>query len=811
MIRTPIAIVVVSQDEPFCQWLDEAYHGSEQSVIGGIRCRSIADAVEELGRQSIQVMIVDLAALDSPDELALIEPAELPSDVAVVLASERKDRALTRRAADRLGVQFFHKGEIDHRGLRRIVRDGRQTNASRADARQTKELLQAVIDASPVAIMGLDQEGYITLWNASAVSLFGWTAGEMYGRGPSAITSEAEQLRFSGRARRAESFQEVESVRTRRDGTTVEVAVSGAPLLDASGQPRGAVRVFVDLSEQKRTERELEIRVHQLEALAAFGQHAASLTDLDTVFDEAIELVTDVLRLEHGGLGEFLYEEDEGALVIRASRGLAQAEARPRSAPRRRAADRTVRLGQPLVIEDVRMQQPLSDVPAAAARYGLLSLLSVPIPGLQRPFGNILVGGREPRDFTPYEVTFAQSVANVVSMAVERNRSDDALRHSEEQLRQVQKMEAIGQLAGGVAHDFNNLLTVINGFTEVVLTHMDPSDPRRAQLSEVLKAGNRAASLTGQLLIISRRQVLTFVPVNVNTVLEEMEQLLRRVLTEDIHLVVHQERALWGVMADPGQLGQVILNLTVNARDAMPDGGELSISTANAVIGNHADREGAVLQAGDYVILEISDTGTGMDEATRQRVFEPFFTTKAMGRGTGLGLATVYGIVKQADGEIQVSSAVGKGTRVKVYFPRILAAAEAAPEKPASQSPRGTETVLIAEDEPGVRSLATAVLQSVGYTVLPAETPEAAVRICTEHPGPVHLLLTDVVMPGMSGGEVAERVRAASPTTKIVFMSGHLADVTLRHGILETNALYLQKPFTPNALAAIVRSALDGS
>jgi PAS domain S-box-containing protein len=380
----------------------------------------------------------------------------------------------------------------------------------------------------------------------------------------------------------------------------------------------------------------------------------------------------------------------------------------------------------------------------------------------------------------------------------------------EEQLRQAQKMEAVGRLAGGVAHDFNNLLTVINGYGDLVLAGLPAEDPNRELVREVVAAGQRAAGLTRQLLAFSRKAIVEPRPLNLAAVVADVDRMLRRVIGEDIQLVVAADPAVGTVRADPGQVEQVILNLVVNARDAMPTGGRLTIETRNVSLDeSYAAAHPPEVRPGEYVMLAVSDTGCGMDAATAARAFEPFFSTKGE-RGTGLGLATVHGIVRQSGGHVAVYSEVGVGTAFKVYFPR----AEAVPPDAKTRAglaavPRGTETVLLVEDENAVRELARRVLRDFGYAVLEARDGAEAVRAATEHPGPIDLVATDVVLPRGSGREVAERVAAVRPGARVLFLSGYTDDAVVRHGILQGEVNFLQKPFTPAALALKVREVLD--
>jgi two-component system, cell cycle sensor histidine kinase and response regulator CckA len=380
----------------------------------------------------------------------------------------------------------------------------------------------------------------------------------------------------------------------------------------------------------------------------------------------------------------------------------------------------------------------------------------------------------------------------------------------EEQFRQAQKMDAFGQLAGGVAHDFNNLLTIINGFSEIVLGNLPLGDPNRELLAEVHKAGERSAGLTRQLLAFSRQQVLAPRVLDLNEVVGDTASMLRRVIGEDVKLSTTTANGLWPVKADPGQVEQILLNLAVNARDAMPTGGKLTIETGNVLLDETYAASHSDARPGPHVLLAVSDSGCGMSAAVRAKIFEPFFTTKGPGKGTGLGLATVYGIVKQSGGHIGVYSEVGVGTTFKVYLPRTVQAGEGAKLQSTLRSPpQGTETVLVVEDDAVVRGLTRHILQHAGYAVLEAATGDEALRVATGHIGRIHLLVTDVVMPGLGGRAAAERLAERYHGLRVLFVSGYTDDAVVRHGVLHDKVNFLQKPFTPSALALKVREVLD--
>ena len=387
-----------------------------------------------------------------------------------------------------------------------------------------------------------------------------------------------------------------------------------------------------------------------------------------------------------------------------------------------------------------------------------------------------------------------------------------AQRQLEEELHHAQKMEAIGRLAGGVAHDFNNMLTAISCYGEMLLASLDTGDDRREDVEEIMKAARRATALTTQLLAFSRKQILQSRIIDLNVIVGEIQRMLERLIGEDILLVTHCAPEVWPVRADPDQLGQVLVNLAVNARDAMPNGGSLTIETANITLTEPRQYGHGIVAAGDYAVLRIADTGSGIPDHTQQQVFDPFFTTKSAGKGTGLGLSTVYGIVKQSGGHIELRSAIDSGTTFTIYIPRADGPRERAPaaEPTVASRPRKA-TILFVEDDPTLRKLISGILGREGHEVLAAANGAEAIALSEQHGGRVDLLITDVVMPGMNGREVVERLRASRPDTAVLYMSGYTDDAVILRGVSDLRNTLLQKPFTSAELVRKVDEALDRS
>ncbi|MDX6386132.1 MAG: two-component system, cell cycle sensor histidine kinase and response regulator CckA [Blastocatellia bacterium] len=437
------------------------------------------------------------------------------------------------------------------------------------------------------------------------------------------------------------------------------------------------------------------------------------------------------------------------------------------------------------------------------------SAVSAPMIVMGRTIGCVEIQSYQRQAFNQEHATAMRMAANLAANAVENILLIEREQAKEEQLRQVQKMESIGTLAGGIAHDFNNLMTAVTGYSELALRSLGPNDPLRPRIEVIKSAGERAANLTRQLLAFSRKQMLQPKVLDLNSVVTGIAQMLPRVIGEHIDLRYRLGESLGQIKADPGQIEQVIVNLAVNARDAMPGGGWLTIKTENVHLTRRFGRGDLTVEPGHYVILSVSDTGSGMDHETQEHIFEPFFTTKEVGKGTGLGLSTVYGIIKQSGGSLWVYSELGKGTSFKIYLPRVdeIVANDESVEDAADLT--GRETVLLVEDEEVVRNLSKEILETYGYSVLVAANGREGLILGNEFQGPIDLVITDVIMPLMSGPEMAEGLRISRPDTRVLFMSGFTDEAIVHHGVLDENVFFLQKPFSPEALASKAREVLD--
>jgi two-component system cell cycle sensor histidine kinase/response regulator CckA len=594
----------------------------------------------------------------------------------------------------------------------------------------------------------------------------------------------------------------------KKDGTVIDVEITSHELTFAGR--RAELVLANDITERKQAE---EIQTRRAAQMALRADVNAALAETSSPLRRLLERGTEALVKHLGAALARIWtlNREENVLELRASAGLYTHNDGP---------DARVPLGattigliaeerQPRITNEVQNDPHLSNK-EWAKQEGMVAFAGYPLVVEDRLVGVMAIFARQ--GLADDTLDALASVADIISQGIERKRAEEALFVTENQLRQSQKLEAVGQLAGGIAHDFNNLLTVITGYSDLLLVHLDQGDPTRLKVEEIKKAGERAASLTRQLLAFSRKQVLQPRVLNLNAIVADTEKMLRRLIGEDVGVLTVLDPSLGQTKADPGQIEQVLLNLTVNARDAMPQGGKLTIETSNVYLDNQYARRHIAVRPGNYVMLAVSDTGSGMNAETQAHIFEPFFTTKEQEKGTGLGLSTVYGIVKQSGGHIWVYSEIEKGTTFKVYLPRVddVPQIDAAPDT-LTDLPLGRETVLLTEDEHPVRHLARVILEMSGYQVLEAAGGDEAISIYEEHKGQIDLLITDVVMPKMSGPELAQSLETLSPGIKVLYLSGYTDDAIIRHGLLDQGMAFLQKPFTPEALTRKVREVLDST
>ena len=639
------------------------------------------------------------------------------------------------------------------------LRDVGLLNQTRSELVASEKKYRQIVDTAREGIWVIDEQARTTFANRALERMLGYLPGEMLGRSLfDFVDPKQRELTAQGLERRRLGIAERQDQKyTHKDGSAVWVIMEASPLTDDAGNYVGGLAMVTDVTDRKRAEEALRASEERYRLLFDNNPLAIWLTDVSSLRFVAVNQAALVL---------FGYEREE-FLALDVTQLLSSSEA----------------------------EQLRGDI-AASRVQGVQSANRRPV----KKNGEVVEVAVTSQTF----VIESRDVALVIARDMtERNRL-------ESQLAQSRKMEAIGILAGGVAHDFNNLLSIMVTYTTFALDALEEGGPVRADLEQVATAAARAVSLTRQLLAFSRQQILEPVVIDLNATIATIEPMLRRLVGEDIEISFVPETSLGRVSADPGQVEQVILNLVVNARDAMPAGGELTIETANVYVAKGANATGGGPKPGPHVMLAVRDTGSGMDAATRERVFEPFFTTKEVGKGTGLGLPTVLGIVQQSGGHVELLSEPGKGTRFEVYLPRVdgpLSPLLGAAKETAIVG--GHETVLVVEDDEQVRSLTRSILRRNGYQVLSASNAGEALLISEQHEGGIHLLLTDVVMPRISGRQLAERLAATRPEMKVLFMTGYTDDAVVRQGVFDADLALYQKPITPEALPRRVRAVLD--
>jgi two-component system, cell cycle sensor histidine kinase and response regulator CckA len=628
--------------------------------------------------------------------------------------------------------------------------------------RNQHEMLNAIVEGTTAATYVKDLQGRYLLMNSAGATLLGKSVSEIIGKDDLALLSGESAWEIIARDRETieSGVMQTYEQDISRDGVTRTLLSTKGPLRDAQGRIAGVVGSSLDITERYRA----------IEALAESEERFRTIFDGSPIGMAVIGTDGSIVASNSACRQMLNLKEDT-------LRGVAIFD--ELTHPDDRAAD--------------------------AARFQQLIRGEIEYDRREKRY--ILRDGR--RVFADLHLYLVRDKRGAARYLIGISVDITERKSLETQLRQAQRMETIGRLAGGVAHDFNNLLMVIKGYCELLLNRENTGDGLQ-QLERISKAADQAASLTQQLLAFGRKQVLQPKVFNLNTLVWNAEKMLRRLISEDVEMVTATAKNLGAIKADPGQIDQVILNLVINARDAMPKGGTLTLETANVELDESYAQGHLGAVPGSYVMLAVTDNGLGMDDETQAHIFEPFFTTKELGKGTGLGLSMVYGIVKQSGGYIWVHSAPGKGSSFRVYLPRVFEhEQEIASPFPAAQSLAGKETILLVEDDPLVRGLALEILKSRGYSVLVAERPDAALEICRRHGGKINLVLTDVIMPGMNGREMADEILAMRPEVGVLFMSGYTDTAVMRNGNGGKLTSFLQKPFSPTVLGRKVREMLD--
>ena len=699
-------------------------------------------------------------------------------------------------------------------------RDITERKKAETALRESEERYERLVDLAPDAII-IHVDGEVTFCNTATAQLVGAAStAELIGRSVfDYVAAEDREMLLARitRIRDGELLPAVGFKGLKLDGTLIDVEMQSVAF--SSGNRSAIQAVIRDVSERKLAEAALQeaneraIREYKrlVERIAVLGQELGQARELETIFKALREFT--VVSVPCDGMMISLYDPEES--VRRAAYCWVDGDECETSDLVKIAVGdgmngRAIKSGAIIIDNEYQSSIRSSVVIIGKHEEGSIpqSALTAPMSVRGRTVGCVEIQSYQCQAYTDEHCTAIRMAANLAATAIENVELIERERKKAEELRQSQKMEAVGQLAGGVAHDFNNLLTVITGYSEMGLRRLSSDDPMRRNMQEIKKAGDRAASLTRQLLAFSRKQMFQAKVIDLNSVVAEMDKLFQRLIGEDVDLVTLLEPSLCKIKADQGQIEQVLMNLVVNARDAMPRGGKLTIETGNAVL-DQTVKSHFLVKPGRYLMLAVSDTGVGMDAETQKHIFEPFFTTKEVGKGTGLGLATVYGIVKQSGGHILVYSEPSHGTTLKVYLPITDEFVSNEVETKVPEVPRGKGTILLVEDEQLVRTLAVEILETNGYKVLSAANGAEALRLCEDYAGHIELLVTDVVMPLMGGRELAERLAELRPRTKVLYMSGYTDDAIVRHGILDDQMSFIQKPFSLDVFARKISELLD--
>ncbi len=747
--------VLLVEDNP----ADARYLREEITEVGAGSVRlthvtRLEDAIRRLDSEEFDVVLLDLSLPDEQGLETLVRAHASAPSVPIVVLTGMDDEALAVKAVREGAQDYLVKGQTDGNLLVRAMRYATERKHAIEALQRREEHFRSLIENALDLISIISEDGVVRYVSPSHERVLGYRTDELVGRNYLHLVHPEDVNEFGGAFHSHGSSSSIESRVRHRNGTWRVLESFGRNLAHVPGV-QGIVINSRDVTERKSAEEALREANNTLRAVIRTSPLAIYSVDLEArvrSWNAAAQRMFGWQEWEL--LGDplpHLFESD----AERFEEHLEQ-----------------VRRGITDTAFETRCQ----------TREGRILEVNIWNALLRDGSGTV------------------KGVVHMVADVTERKRLEQQLHHS-------LKMEAVGRLAGGVAHDFNNLLMIIEGYTQMVLSAITSDDPVRGDLEEVLKAAERAGDLTKQLLAFSRRQIVQPKLLDLNSLMRNLERMLKRIIGEDIELVTKFDNTLKAVIADPGQLEQVVLNMTVNARDAMPNGGKLIIETANVHLDEEYVRSHLTPVAGDYVMLSVTDTGVGIDAETKSHLFEPFFTTKEIGKGTGLGLSTSYGIIKQNGGDVWVYSELGKGTTFKVYLPVAGQQPVARAQRPETTMVAGYETVLLVEDEAGVRTVLETMLRRQGYEVLTCATPDDALRVCAQVDKMIHLVITDMIMPIMTGRELARKIRVLRPGIQILFVSGY--SEAKKDDDLDPAIDYLQKPFTPEALAIKIREVLS--
>jgi len=694
---------------------------------------------------------------------------------------------------------------------------------------ELRRMATVVSDSNDAVIMH-DFEGNILAWNRGANETYGYTEAEALGKNVREIVAEADReaaLTLIQKIKQGEIVKSFELRRVTKDGRILDIWLTTTLLTDEKGKPVAIATTERDITEHKQAEESLKGNeekarrlAHEYAIIAEIGRIISSTLDIEEVYGRFAEEVQKLIPFDWIGINVINPQDQSCTIAFVFGHEVPGRRKGARFSLAGSLTGKLLKRRSSILFQADDEKELMDRFPAllSAFQAGIRSAISVPLFSHDQMIAGLHLQSLKPNAYTEAELKLTEKVSNQIAGAIanaqlfaDHQRSEMEKLSLQDQLRQSQKMDAIGRLAGGVAHDFNNLLTVITGYCELSLLGVSKDDPVRQKLNEIAKAAERAANLTRQLLAFSHRQILEMKVVDLNIILKDLDTMLHRVVGEDIDFKTVFVDDLGLVKVDHGQIEQVVMNLVVNARDAMPhQGGKITLETANTELDEGYTRSHAGMIPGAYVMLSVSDSGVGMTREVQEQIFDPFFTTKEKGKGSGLGLSTVYGIVKQSGGDIYVYSEAGKGTTFKIYLPRVFEPPEELKkEVPVEKIPQGNETVLVIEDDGSVRKVTVDLLRVQGYKVLEAMGGEAALIICEKEKNPIHLILTDVVMPQMNGPQVIERLMQVRQDFKALYMSGYADEAVLHHRLLERGVSIIHKPFTVEKLAKKVREVLD--